>query len=124
MRIVRGIQGYPWQPSESATALMLPPCELPLFPFSSFYLHLFHCLKMSTANYALAEAYVMKKHLEKKMKTTTSNAHGTTKQGMPHHDHHASSSIGCFSTLFKKIHPSTIPDCKNDTQLKFLLNLS
>lgn len=66
---------------------------------------------MSIATSALAEAYVMRKHHQEKMKkTTTSNAQGTTKESILDNDHHhASSTIGCFPTLFKKIHPSTNP---------------
>lgn len=78
---------------------------------------------MSIATSALAEAYVMRKHHQEKMKkTTTSIAHITTKQSILDNDHDdASMTIGCFPTLFKKIHPSTtISDCKNDAQPKIL----
>ncbi|KAL7582845.1 hypothetical protein Lser_V15G43063 [Lactuca serriola] len=65
---------------------------------------------MSIATSAIAEAYAMRKHLEEKMKkTTASNAHGTTKQSRLDNDHHDSVTIGCFPSLFKKIHPATFP---------------
>ncbi|KAI3680280.1 hypothetical protein L2E82_50505 [Cichorium intybus] len=85
------------------------PINTPLFSQSpSLYLLLFHCLKMSIATSALAEAYVMRKHHQEKMKkTTTSDAQGTTKQSILDNDHHSSSTIGCFPVLFKKVHPST-----------------
>ncbi|KAI3750653.1 hypothetical protein L2E82_21367 [Cichorium intybus] len=63
---------------------------------------------MSIATSALAEAYVMRKHHQEKMKKiTTSDGQGTTKQSILDNDHHSSSTISCFPVLFKKIHPST-----------------
>ncbi|KAL4557660.1 hypothetical protein LXL04_035846 [Taraxacum kok-saghyz] len=63
---------------------------------------------MSIANSAIAEAYVMRKHHQEKMKKmTTSDAQCTTKGSILDKDHHAFSTIGCFPALFKKIHPAT-----------------
>ncbi|GKA62638.1 hypothetical protein Tco_0762157 [Tanacetum coccineum] len=60
--------------------------------------------QMSMATSALAEAYVMRKHHQEKMKKTTI----TTKDSILDDDDHViSSTIGCFPTLFKKIHPSS-----------------
>ncbi|PWA67920.1 hypothetical protein CTI12_AA313540 [Artemisia annua] len=53
---------------------------------------------MSMATSGLAEAYVMRKHHQEKMKKTTS---------IIDDDDHVSSTIGCFPTLFKKVHPTT-----------------
>lgn len=63
---------------------------------------------MSIANYALAEAYVMRKNHQEKMKTTTFDAQGTAKRSKIDNDDidRATSTIGCFPTLFKKIHPA------------------
>ncbi|GKD78152.1 hypothetical protein Tco_1340773 [Tanacetum coccineum] len=59
---------------------------------------------MSMATSALAEAYVMRKHHQEKMKKTTI----TTKDSILDDDDHViSSTIGCFPTLLKKIHPSS-----------------
>ncbi|KAI3678362.1 hypothetical protein L6452_37650 [Arctium lappa] len=68
---------------------------------------------MSFATSALAEAYVIRKHHQEKMKKTTLNAHGTTKQSILDNGDHTSTTIGCFPNFFKKIHPhgtsSTVP---------------
>ncbi|KAI3757410.1 hypothetical protein L6452_04947 [Arctium lappa] len=62
---------------------------------------------MSFATSALAEAYVMRKLHQEKMKNTTPHAHGTTKQSILRDDDRASTPIGCFPNFFKKIHPAT-----------------
>ncbi|GKE30328.1 hypothetical protein Tco_1445712 [Tanacetum coccineum] len=60
---------------------------------------------MSMATSALAEAYVMRKHHQQKMNKTTI----TTKDNVldDDDDHVSSTTIGCFPTLFKKVHPSS-----------------
>ncbi|KAI3757413.1 hypothetical protein L6452_04950 [Arctium lappa] len=45
-------------------------------------------------------------HHQEKMKKTTPNAHGTTKQSILENDDRTSTPIGCFPSFFKKIHPS------------------
>ncbi|MFS7954663.1 hypothetical protein Hanom_Chr07g00633181 [Helianthus anomalus] len=63
---------------------------------------------MSIATSALAEAYVMRKHHQEKMKKTTFDAHGATKHIVLDTDDCVdSSTTGCFPTLFKKIHPTS-----------------
>ena len=62
---------------------------------------------MSMATSALAEAYVMRKHHQEKMKKTTIKGHGATNDSVFHDDDQVSSTIGCFPTLFKKVHPAT-----------------
>ncbi|GKF70668.1 hypothetical protein Tco_0203725, partial [Tanacetum coccineum] len=57
---------------------------------------------MSMATSALAEAYVMRKHHQEKMKKNT-----TKDSVLDDDDDRVSSSIGCFPTLFKKVHPSS-----------------
>ncbi|GKA54950.1 hypothetical protein Tco_0753899 [Tanacetum coccineum] len=60
---------------------------------------------MSMATSALAEAYVMRKQHQQKMNKTTI----TTKDNVldDDDDHVSSTTIGCFPTLFKKVHPSS-----------------
>ncbi|GJS23947.1 reverse transcriptase domain-containing protein [Tanacetum coccineum] len=77
---------------------------------------------MSMATSALAEAYVMRKHHQEKMKKTTI----TTKDSILDDDDHViSSTIGCFPTLFKKIHPSSHSNVVvSDSTLRFSLRCS
>ncbi|GKA89127.1 hypothetical protein Tco_0810939 [Tanacetum coccineum] len=58
---------------------------------------------MSIATSALAEAYVMRKHHQQKMNKNT------TKDSVLEEDDDrvSSTTIGCFPTLFKKVHPSS-----------------
>ncbi|GJR98188.1 hypothetical protein Tco_0270362, partial [Tanacetum coccineum] len=60
---------------------------------------------MSMATSALAEAYVMRKQHQQKMNKTTI----TTEDNVldDDDDHVSSTTIGCFPTLFKKVHPSS-----------------
>lgn len=48
-------------------------------------------------------------------KMANSNAHGTTNRRILDEDvdHHACSKLGCFPTLFKKIHPANSPTVKS-----------
>lgn len=63
---------------------------------------------MSISNHALAEAYVMRKIHQKKMKNATFNAQDTTRLNkLDNDDDRASSTMGCFPSLFRKIHPTT-----------------
>ncbi|KAL8193617.1 hypothetical protein R6Q57_026752 [Mikania cordata] len=65
---------------------------------------------MSIATSAIAEAYVMRKHFQEKMKKTSFNAHGTTNNIIhddDNDDDKRASTIGCFPTLFSKIHPTS-----------------
>ncbi|GJW23207.1 hypothetical protein Tco_1367288 [Tanacetum coccineum] len=59
---------------------------------------------MSMATSTLAEAYVMRKHHQEKMKKNT------TKDSVLEDDnyHVSSTTIGCFPTLFKKVHLSSV----------------
>ncbi|PWA67923.1 hypothetical protein CTI12_AA313570 [Artemisia annua] len=61
---------------------------------------------MSMATSGLAEAYVMRKHHQEKINTTL-KGRGATNDSAFHDDDHVSSTIGCFPTLFKKVHPAT-----------------
>ncbi|CAH1446180.1 unnamed protein product [Lactuca virosa] len=75
---------------------------------------------MSIATSAITEAYVMRKHFQEKMKkTTTLDAHDTTKQSILEKEHHDVSSISCFPSLFKKIHPATTASVQDVLNLGF-----
>lgn len=67
----------------------------------------------SSASAALAEAYMMRKLHKEKMKksllsmerpTTTNDDHRELSREVT--SHHSKTSVGCFSAIFKKIHPT------------------
>lgn len=79
-----------------------------ILPLHPYYIPYQPLLNMSMSGSSLADAYIMTRIYHKKMNTPVSKTRDATKQSvLDNDDHKTCSKIGCFPTLFKKIHPAT-----------------